>query len=62
MTSMRVDGGASAKLWAKRLGKLVDAIREDGGTVHINADTGDIAVDKNGQTFTILGEDVTGEL
>ena len=62
MSSMRVDGGASAALWAKRLRKLVEHIEDDGGLVFINIETNDIAVDKNGQTFTMSGEDVTGEL
>ncbi len=62
MTSMRVDGGASAKLWAKRLGKLIDAISEDGGSVHVNVDTKDIAVRKDGNLWTSEGKDVSGEL
>ncbi len=30
MTSMRIDRGASAKLWAKRLAKLVREMCDDG--------------------------------
>lgn len=30
MTSMRIDGGADQKLWAKRLAKLLREMREDG--------------------------------
>lgn len=62
MSSMRIDSGASAELWAKRLRKLVELIEEDGGLVFLNMETNEIAVDKNGQTFTMFGEDVTGEL
>ncbi len=62
MASMRVDGGASAALWAKRLKKLVEHIEEDGGLVFLNVETNEVAVDKNGQTFTTSGRDVTGEL
>jgi hypothetical protein len=30
---MRIDGDASASLWAKRLAKLIKAIEEDGKSV-----------------------------
>ncbi len=62
MTSMRIDSEASAKLWAKRLKKLTDAIEEDGGLVFLNTETHEVAVDKDGQTFTTGGRDITGEL
>jgi hypothetical protein len=61
MSSMRIDGGASAKLWAKRLEKLFDLIEEDGGLTYFNSTTGHVAVDKDGQTFTTGGKGITGE-
>lgn len=61
MTSMRIDSKASAKLWAKRLGKLVELIREDGGEVYLNLDANDIAVGKDGSFFTIFGVDVSDD-
>jgi hypothetical protein len=61
MTSMRTDGDASAKLWAKRLGKLIDAINEDDGAVYVNTDTMDIAVSKGDSVWTSMGTDVSSE-
>lgn len=62
MSTMRIDGRASAKLWAKRLAKLINTIGEDGGQVFMNTETNSLAVLKDGKTFTMFGEDVTSEL
>jgi len=57
---MRIDGDKSAKLWAKRLRKLLDAIEEDGGYVAVHCDMPIVAVVKDGYTWTTGGEDGTG--
>lgn len=45
MTSMRIDSGASVKLWAKRLDKLIKEIESDGKTVA--AERGAIYIDSD---------------
>lgn len=62
MTSMRIDGGASAKLWAKRLGKLIEAIENDGGVISLNTETAEVAVLKGDSFFTSEGRDVSDQL
>jgi len=62
MVSMRIDGGASARLWAKRLGRLIDAINADGGRVHANSETLDVSVHKDDSLWTTEGKDVSSEL
>lgn len=61
MTSMRIDAGASAKLWANRMRKLIDAIEEDGGQVRAHRDLPLIAVFKDGEGFTTGQDEVEDE-
>ncbi len=58
MTSMRIDGDKSAKVWAKRLRNLVDAMEEDGAEVRTHETLPLIAVFKDGDAWTTGGEDV----
>lgn len=61
MTSLRIDGDKSAKVWAKRFQKLIDAAVEDGVDVYLHADTLSLAIKKGGATITTLGRDVSDE-
>jgi hypothetical protein len=57
---MRIDEDASAKLWARRLRKLTDAIEADGGVVMVDSG-GHCAVLKGESAWTTGLEDVSQE-
>jgi hypothetical protein len=62
MTSLRIDEGKSAKVWAKRLNRFLAAMGRDGAELAFNTDTGDTGVLKDGALYSEWGEDVTDEL
>ena len=62
MSSLRIDGDKSAKVWAKRFQKLIDAAIEDGAEVHVHDETLSLAIKKDGTAITTFeGRDVSDE-
>lgn len=59
VTSMRIDGDKSAKVWAKRLENFIDAFEGDGAVMWINPETRVLAIEKDGKAYDMYVRKVT---
>ena len=58
MTSMRIDGRASAKLWGKRLDKLMGEMEADGVQIECAAS---ITLRKGGESAWVIADSESAE-